>query len=488
MNNMKQLFSLAVIGILVLNGNLFAQNSWAKRLPGIGTFSSPRIADLNNDSIGDIILGAGRKELQFCDSAVVAINGKTGDLLWNVSASDQIFGSASLKDINNDGVKDVFINGRSSELIAIDGKSGKVIWRFIKPKSDSIDWFNFYNPQFIPDQNNDGQEDILVSNGGDVLVEPYDPNRRAGYLVIIDSKNGEVISKAIMPDGKEIYMSVSVLPTDSVNYKNVIFGTGGETIGGNLFVTSIADIKSEDLSNSIKLDSSLNKGFVGPGAWVDINEDGAHDIIANAVDGRLLAFDGKTHDPIWKVSVPNTEAYSSVAVGNFTNDAIPDFFVSYAQGVWPNLDWCKQVMVDGSDGTVKFIDSLGFYQMSTPVAVDLNGDLKDEVLLPINYQVKDSFQLNYFYNNLMAIEFTEKVAVELDLNNEGHNIASTPWVGDIDNNGFLDIIYVHGTNIKETYTFDGLQINRIDTKIPVTRKIKWGAYMGSDYNGVYNSK
>lgn len=478
---------LLFIILLLFSVNTFSQKqSWAKRFQGIGTFSSPRITNLNNDNIGDIVIGAGRKELQPNDSAVIAIDGKTGDLLWKVSAKDQIFGSATFKDITNDGIDDVFINGRAAELIAINGKSGEVIWRFDKTKFKNEAWFNFYNPQFIPDQNNDGQEDLLVSNGGDIRVEPYDPNRRPGALVIFDATNGDIISKAPMPDGKEIYMSVAVLPHDSMHYKNVIFGTGGGTIGGSLFVTSIADIRSEDLSQAVKLASSPNKGFVGPAAWVDINEDGIHDIVANAVDGRLLAFDGKTHDSIWKVNVPGTEAYSSVSVGNFTDDAVPDFFVSYAQGVWPKLDWSKQVMVNGSDGRIKFQDSLGFYQMSSPVVVDLNGDHKDEVLLPINYTVRDKFNLKYFYNNLMAIEFTEKVATELDLHNEGHNISSTPWVGDLDNNGFLDIVYVHGTNIKQTYTFDGLQINRIDILFPIEGEIKWGSYMGSSYNGVYD--
>lgn len=100
-------------------------------LPGIGSFSSPRVADLNNDSVGDIILGAGRLEFQACDSAVFALDGKTGEMLWKVSAKDQIFGSATLKDITYDGIPDVFINGRSAELIAINGKSGEIIWRFI---------------------------------------------------------------------------------------------------------------------------------------------------------------------------------------------------------------------------------------------------------------------------------------------------------------------------------------------------------------------
>jgi len=201
---------LIFLALAISTGNISAQESWAKILPGIGSFSSPRV-NLNNDSVGDIILGAGREEFLAYDSAVFALDGKTGELLWNVSARDQIFGSATLKDITGDGIPDVFINGRSAELIAINGKSGEVIWRFIIPKSVKKECFNFYNPQFIPDQNQDGMEDILVSNGGDVLAEPNDPNRAIGHLVILNGQNGELISRAPMPDGKEIYMSVAVL-------------------------------------------------------------------------------------------------------------------------------------------------------------------------------------------------------------------------------------------------------------------------------------
>lgn len=56
---------------------------------------------------------------------------------------------------------------------------------------------------------------MLISNGGDVLAEPYDPNRSAGQLVVIDSKNGEILGRAVVPDGKETYMSVVVLPNQA---------------------------------------------------------------------------------------------------------------------------------------------------------------------------------------------------------------------------------------------------------------------------------
>lgn len=482
----KRIKNLIFLALAISTGNISAQESWTKVLPGIGSFSSPRVADLNNDAVGDIILGAGRAEFLACDSAVIALDGKTGELLWKVSARDQIFGSATLKDITDDGIQDVFINGRSAELIAINGNSGEIIWRFLVPESHEKEWFNFYNPQFIPDQNQDGREDILVSNGGDVLAEAHDPNRATGQLVILDGQNGEVISRAPMPDGKEIYMSVVVLPGSSPEFKNVVFGTGGETMSGNLYVCSISEIMSGDLSKAIKLDSSDTKGFVAPAAWVDINDDGTHDIVANAFDGSLLAFDGLSHQALWKVEVPGTEAYSSPAIGHFNKDSIPDFFVSYSQGVWPELSWSKQLMVNGSNGNIEYKDSLGFYQMTSAVAADLNGDGQDEVLLPINSQVLNELHAKFFHNNIVAIEFTEKVAVELGLQNEGSSISSTPWIGDIDNNGFLDIVYIHGTNPKQTYTFDGMRINRLDTKFPLSGKIRWGSYMGSDYNGVYN--
>ncbi|MCG2461043.1 PQQ-like beta-propeller repeat protein [Flavobacteriaceae bacterium F89] len=485
LRNLYQLLSFLLL--LSMSNNLgYSQQSWLKKFPGIGTFSSPRITDLNADGVGDIILGAGREEFQVSDSAVVAINGKNGDLMWHVSAKDQIFGSAAFLDINGDAIEDVFIGGRSAQFMAIDGRTGTVIWRFQKPEGQQSEWFNFYNPLFIPDQNDDGQPDILISNGGDILAEPHDPNRLPGYLVILDSRNGKVISRAMMPDGKETYLSVAVLPDSSQTARTVIFGTGGETLGGNLFVTSIAEIRSGDISRSIKLATSTTRGFIGPAVWVDINRDGIHDIVTNAVDGRMLAFDGKTYQPIWQVSMPGTEAYGSMAVGNFTGDDIPDFFTSYAQGKWPDLEWSKQFMVDGKSGKVVLQDSLGFYQMTSPVAVDLDSDGLDEALMPMNYQVFDSLKRKYFYNDLAVIEFSKRKVTKLNLSYKGNNISSTPWVGDLDNNGFMDIIYVHGTNVKQTYTFDGLQVNRIDTDIPIEKNPKWGSYMGSSYNGVFD--
>ena len=474
-----------VFGLITIHATLKAQSNWSVSFKGIGTFSSPRITDLNGDGTGDVVFGAGREEFMACDSAVIALDGLTGKMLWHLHADDQIFGSPSFKDINADGIMDVFIGGRSAEFFAINGKTGQVLWKFNK-KQGKQKWYNFYNPQFIRDQDGDGMEDILISNGGNVLAEPYvEKKRYPGNLVVLSSRDGTVLAKAPMPDKKETYMSVSALPLDDGNDYQVIFGTGGETVGGNLFVTTLSSILKGDLSTARLLDSSPGKGYIGPAAWVDITGDSFPDIIANAVEGKLVSFNGKTHEPIWSVKVPNSEAYSSIAPGYFTPDSTPDFFVSYAIGRWPALEWSKQVMVDGASGKISYMDSLGFYQTSTPVVLDLDGNGKDEALLSVNIHIYDQLNSRALYNMIVSLDFNTGQANQFTDPLKGSNISSTPWIGDLNGDHLLDMVYIHGTNIHKTYTFDGMQVNRVATKIPIHGAIRWGSYMGSNYDGVY---
>jgi len=142
-------------------------------------------------------------------------------------------------------------------------------------------------------------------------------------------------------------------------------------------------------------------------------------------------------------------------------------------------------MVNGLTGKVEFMDSLGFYQTITPIIADFDLDGLDEALVIVNYQIVDEYFMKFFHNMLVIIDFTTNELVDLGITNEGHNISSTPWIGDLDNDGNLDIVFCHGTNVKQTYTFDGVQINRITTTIPIKNEIKWGAYMGSNYDGVF---
>ncbi|MCF8326587.1 MAG: FG-GAP-like repeat-containing protein, partial [Leadbetterella sp.] len=147
-----------------------AELVWNQSYPAIGSQSSPRSADLNQDGVLDFVMGGGKNEYQESEFGVFAFDGKTGKTLWNYASKDQIYGSATFIDIDADGTKDVVIGGRSNILLALNGKTGKLIWEWTyKYENDPIlknTLGNFQNTVPIPDQNGDKVPDLLVQNGG----------------------------------------------------------------------------------------------------------------------------------------------------------------------------------------------------------------------------------------------------------------------------------------------------------------------------------
>lgn len=75
-------------------------------------------------------MGAGKNEWVASDTAVIALDGQTGKLLWQVAAQNQVVGSALFLEVTGDGVPDVFIGGRSAFMVGIDGRSGKLLWKY----------------------------------------------------------------------------------------------------------------------------------------------------------------------------------------------------------------------------------------------------------------------------------------------------------------------------------------------------------------------
>jgi outer membrane protein assembly factor BamB len=485
------LVSMIALGYQVIKPKpVKKKDSWVVLYKRLGTLSSPRLVDLNDDGTLDVIMGAGTVEFRPSDSAIIAINGATGKMLWATHARDQIFGSPVFKDITGDGIPDVFIGGRSAEMKAINGKNGKVIWEYYRhavdlSRSDS-GAYNFYSPQFIPDQDNDGHEDLIVAAGGFVKALPHDPARPAGKLLVISSASGVPLASADMPDGKEIYMSVVLADFKDDDNLSVIFGTGGETLAGALYKASLGDLLKNDLSASKLLEKGDEKGFIAPPVLADITGDGVPDIIANAVNGRMIAIDGASEKVLWRVHMPGTEAYCSIAAGYYTGDDVPDFFTNYGIGIWPDLDRSVQFMVDGKTGEVLFKDSLGTFQESTPVTFDYNQDGYDDALFSVNYQHKSGFS-----NQLVVIDFHNDTTYQTGPRHYGANVATTPWIGDMDGDAFLDIVYCNEINPFDllSVTFkEGLKISKVKTDIPVGEPLSWGAYMGSYYDGVFRMK
>jgi len=465
-------------------------DTWSRIFYGIGTNSSARAADLNRDGILDIVLGAGGKEFESTDMAVIALNGSNGDTLWTVGGSNQIVGSAAFKDISGDDVPDVFIGGRTAQLYAINGVSGGIIWQYLKPNqvSDSqpdTTLLNFFNLQFIPDQNRDGVDDILTAFGGYVNAEPDDFDRPAGMLMILDATSGEVLKRSAVPDGKETYMSPVVY--DFGDGLTIIFGSGGETVSGNLYALQLKDFMTSGTRNSIKIDASDTKGFVSPPIIADITGDGIGDIVVSNMDGYMKAYNGKDFSPIWSRKIhPLGETQSMPGPLYFDDDKVVDFFGSFNIGKWPKNDTTIHVVISGVNGQEIFRDTLGVLQFSSPVWLNYNKDSYPDLIHLINIQMRNVLYPIY-KTQLIVYEGKTGSKIPLDSLYEGKVLGSTPLVTDLDSDGKVDVIYTYMTQFDEFITYRDLVIKRIELDIEMNENL-WGGYMGTDYSSIFKKR
>jgi outer membrane protein assembly factor BamB len=486
---------LALVFIVTTCKKKEAQLVWDSNLFKIGSQSSPRTVDLNSDGVLDIVMGAGGNEYQKSSQGILALDGRTGDLLWQQESPDQVYGSATFYDINGDSIKDVFIGGRSPHFKALNGKSGEVIWEYFYEhhKGDSIlqyARFNFNNSVLVPDQNNDGYPELLTVNGGNSKADPNsEVNRFPGVLMLFDVRTGNIIAADTMPDGKESYMSplCSVQPGQTDHF--IIFGTGGETISGNLYLAKLSDLVGQKLSNSTIIASEKGHGFIAPPVLADITKDGFLDVVCISHGSNVFAVDGKDHRQIWKQTLNNTESSNSFAVGYFTNDEIPDFFTFVSKGQWPNSTGTLQVMLDGKSGQIQYLDSMGCTGFSSPVVFDLDDDGYDEAIISINeFDCSVGFAGKspaIVENRLIAIDFKTHSFRVIDQTSGFKNIFSTPWIGDLDGDGYLDIIHCQYYHRGDLLTFLGMRVKRIDLGIEVKSDVVWGAYMGSRGEGIF---
>jgi len=485
---MNTLKGTLVLLVLLFSVNSFAQTDWQTNALNVQSFSSPRCADLNGDNILDVVIGAGL-ENQTSSRGVIAINGENGSILWFEEADNQIFGSPVFQDINQDNIPDVFIGGRGGEFRAIDGDLGETIWEFYNgpdsiPAADA-GVYQFYTPQFVPDQDGDGLQDLLCANGGDPTALFPTDERPAGIIMIVSAATGELLASAEVPDGQETYMSPLVHDFFGNGNLEVIFGTGGEGNEGSLWRVSLDDLMASDISNAQALVSGPAKGFIAPPSIADFNRDNIDDIVVCSYDGRVIAINGIDNSIIWENQIEMGETNASPAIGYFNGDDVPDVFAVFAIGLAPTYNEFIQLMIDGATGSIEWEGSLGFNQFASPIAVDSDGDFFDEVVYMTNSSVPES---NVVFHQIRNIDFNDDEVTSYDVEIGGVNINATPWIGNLDNDGQMDMVYTFQTDSTSFFNENGTSIRKFDLDFSDEGDISWGGYLGTDYTAIFDNR
>lgn len=488
----KGLFYLIIVMLLSCGKEVRTEEVWELDIPKIGAIGSPGAIDLNDDGVLDIVIGGSPKEFISSPHGVMALDGKSGTMLWQTPNRNQIVGSPQFLFINGDKIPDIVIGGRSAQLLGLDGKNGEILWEYL-PTDTITDYINdttilnFYTPQLINDELFDDPK-ILTAYGGFVKAQRGD-ERPVGYLMLLDAKTGGVEIKMPMPDGKETYMS-PIIHKNASGEAQIIFGTGGEYIHGNLYMISLNDFAEKAYGSTKLLAEGRGKGFIAPPVLADINLDGTKDIVINSVDGRLLAIDGQAQKLLWSFEFETSyDVYTMPAPGLFTaGDKVPDFFCSYGYGPWPDTEYTINFLIDGSDGAIVFKDTLGKFQYASPVSFDLESDGTDEVFVVANDRKTSNLagaNMEFLVNQLFLYNTKTKKKAPFLAEELGSNLGASPLLTDINHDQKLDIIIAFMSDPVNFYSFENLKIKRIATNIDIKGPINWGQYMGPDLKSRY---
>ncbi len=434
-----------------------ARKLWSTKLEGLGV-SSPRTVDLNGDGVLDLVVGAG---VQTQRGWVYAVDGATGALLWKAEFKDEIYATPTLMDVNGDGVPDVFIGGRDFDWAALNGKDGTKLWtlRAANPKA-VLPKRNFNGALVVADQDGDGVEDLVVSQGG----SGDDSNRLPGRVMVISAAHGALLFNSALPDARETYAVPALV---SAKPLEIVLGTGSESVGGHLYRLGLQG----DKATAAWAFDSGKKGVVASALLTRIG--GTAAAIDGFYDGRIVRVDLETGQVRWQARQKDFEVNASPAPGRFGGSSDVDVVVASSKGAFPVYNFKNVITwIDGETGAVLDEAVSGVFSSASPIVADFDRDGLDETLT----LSMDSFETmqGSVISTLTIFDGARGKKKRLELKVRGAGSA-TPAVADLDHDAKLDLVLVY-FGVVERYALE----------LPggPTPTVRWGGFRGPAFTGV----
>jgi len=149
-------------GVSCLNGSTGAV-IWEYNLYLNYSFGGPLVTDVDNNGTMEVIMRL--------DADLVCLNGADGTVKWTISlpCNFQAHSNPAAKDIDCDGIKEIFIYGNAQYVYSINGATGAINWQYF---SSSAGAGPGYEPSVVvADIDNDCVDEVVfVDNGHAVVV------------------------------------------------------------------------------------------------------------------------------------------------------------------------------------------------------------------------------------------------------------------------------------------------------------------------------
>jgi outer membrane protein assembly factor BamB len=291
--------------------------------------------DFDDDGDQDIVTGGN-------DNLVTALDGYSGDVMWQFTGGTETFARSILKvtDINGDGVDDVVAGSNDDHVYAIDGTDGSEIWNYNTGGDlEEIE---------LADMNGTGPLDIVcgtyVSAGGSrvLVLDGSDGSFMWDYVCPHDVEYVEVfdvnddgaldVAAGITINPKGVYMidgaTHDTLWTVSVKTNGVGYALGHGDINGDGIIDVL--VGGDYNANTVY----TYNGLTGDLLWsnylgdevesilgYDVNMDGNDEVIVGNDNNTLYVFDGEGNEIF---NYPCADGVKHIQVGDISADGEPN--------------------------------------------------------------------------------------------------------------------------------------------------------------------
>lgn len=328
-----------------LHGNLI----WSYEIDG-WIVNSPTIGDVDGDGMPEIVFGGfWLKYLPDKDPNLYVLNGEDGSLLWSFTSegyNERGFqASATLYDINYDGILDILIGSMDHYFYVFNGPNGDLIWR-----SDIFEHFIRASSP-IDDIDQDGDmEVVVIDNNGNVRVLRASDGRFEWERNVGDVVEATPLIEDLDGDGYVEIVCFTVMEK--------------EGIGGAVVL---------NYDGTLLWNNNEHLGCYTSPVVVDIDQDGLLDIVGgDSDDHTIVAYKGNTGDILWETVLEYSWwSQAPLVIVDIDNDMIMELIA----GAKPNL-YC----INTNDGSIDWIFETTMHIWGQPTIADLEEDGLAEIL------------------------------------------------------------------------------------------------------------